>query len=338
MILEHAKIKSNLNNKIFHPIYLLFGDEPYYTDEIVASIEKKVLTESEKAFNQTIVYGKDVKAAQLLETARRLPMMANHQLVIVKEAQDLTDIAELETYVKNPVKTTILVLAHKHKKMDKRKKFYKDLLKSDQVIAHESKAIREWEINAWLEKYTKSRGLQVDSVGISLLAEFLGTDLSKIVHEVDKLVLVKDKDPKVTVADIEKNIGMSKEYSIFELCNVLCSRDATKVNKIINYFSQNPKAIFLPMVLGNMFNYFTKTQITKLAPNLNDYEIASAIKSSPNFVKDYRRFARNFNMHQLDSIFEMLNEYDLKSKGVGSTGATNEIELLKEICARILAL
>ena len=337
MILAYKEILSNLKKKIFHPIYFLFGDEPYYIDNLVDFIEDKVLSEADKAFNQSVLYGKDVTVDQIKEAASRLPMMAAYQVVIIKEAQEVGKIEELESYVAKAVPSTILVFAYKHKKVDKRKTFFKKLLKDQNVIAMESEAIKDYNLQAWMQQYLSGRGLKVAPVAVSLLVEFLGNDLSKIEKEIDKLIFVKDGDPNVSVDDIEKNIGISKEYNVFELNNALGDRDTLKCARIVKYFEQNPKAVFIGMAIGSIYGFFEKVHLTKVGSNISDNELARVIKLPPFLASRYRNYARNYQLPHIESIFTTLEEYDLKSKGVGATGGTESMSLLKELTAKILA-
>lgn len=333
---EVNNILSKLKKKEYHPIYFLYGTEALYIDQIVEFIEQKVLTESEKSFNQTILYGRDVEAPQIVEICSRLPMMASHQVVIVKEAQDIKQFEYFEHYIKKPVATTILVLAYKHKKIDKRKVIFKSLLKNAQVVSLETSEVRDYEIVGWISNYVKSRKLKVSSKGVELLAEFLGTNLSKITHEIDKLVLIKGEGASINEEDIEKNIGISKEYNIFELTNALGVKDSLKCFKIVNYFILNPKSLFLPLALGTIYSFYTKLFLVKYAGNADSRTLGSILKINPFIAKNYIGYAANYDLWQIKNIFDLLREYDLKSKGMGATGATSPGDLLKELIAKIL--
>ncbi|MCB9256587.1 MAG: DNA polymerase III subunit delta [Chitinophagales bacterium] len=337
MIKEFDQIVKDLKARIFHPIYFLFGDEAYYIDQLVEYIEKNVLTDAEKAFNQQSLYGKDVSVVQVLEAAGRLPMMANHQVLLVKEAQQLKSFEDLAAYVSKPVASTILVLAFKHQNPDKRKAIFKELLKSDNVVAMESKAIRDYEVAKWIEAYCRKKNLNLSTKGVEMLAEFLGTDISKIVNELDKLELVVGKGVAISEADIEKNIGASKDYNIFEFTNAMGLRNTEKTFRILQYFDANPKSLILPVALGTINGFFQKMYLTKFAGNMQDKDFGALLKLHPFVAKDYKKYAANYSAEQLEAIFELLGEYDLKSKGFGNKSAESA-DLLKEMCFKIYAL
>lgn len=334
---DYSQVLADLKNKIYQPIYFLFGDESYYIDSVVSYIEKNVLTETEKAFNFQVLYGKEVEAMQIAESASRLPMMANHQLIIVKEAQQLNNIQALEDYLNKPSQTTILVLAYKHKNPDKRTAFFKNLIASPHSAAMESKAIRDYEVAKWISAYAGEKKLNISPKGIEMLAEFLGADISKIVNEIDKLLMIKGVGANISEEDIEKNIGASKDYNIFELTAALGEKNSEKAFRILQYFSANPKAFVLIMALGTINGLYQKIYLCKHAVHADDRELASILKVGPYFVKDYKRYASKYGLDQLEKTFELINEYDLKSKGLGSK-TLSDSELLTELCYRIFNL
>lgn len=335
-MIEAKNIQKELKSKNFKPIYFLYGTEALYIDVISDYIEKNVLSESEKSFNQSILYGRDIDATNVVEVCTRLPMMASHQVVIIKEAQELKGFEKLDSYFKNPVKSTILVIAYKHKKVDKRKVIFKSLLKNSNVQVLESNVIREYEVVKWINTYIKSKKVNISPKGVELLAEFLGTDLSKITHEIDKLILVKGKGADISEEDIEKNIGISKNYNIFELNNALGLRDSLKSFKIVNYFISNPKNLFLPMALGTIYSFYTKLFLTKYSSTLDNNALSRVLKIHPFIAKDYKVYASKYNLRQIKNIFDDLRVYDLKSKGMGMSGSTSQGEILKELVAKIL--
>jgi DNA polymerase-3 subunit delta len=335
LITEYKQIVSNVKKKIFSPIYFLYGEEPFYIYKVTELIDETALTESEKSFNQTTVYGKDLDVGQLLEIVRRLPMMSNYQVVIVKEAQQLKNFEDLEGYLKNVVNSTILVLAYKHKSIDKRKKFWKDFVAMPNVIAMESTPLRDYQVKDWINSYLAEEKIAITPKGSEMLAEYLGTDLSKIMHEVEKLVLIKGKDSTITETDIEKNIGISREYNIFEFTNALGERDFLKANKIIKYFSLNPKSLVLVVALGNMFGFFTKVYLTKLSPQAGDKDLGALLSLNPFIAKNYKIYASKYTVAQLEGVLQLLETYDMKSKGMGATGNTDDVELLKELTIKI---
>lgn len=336
------EIISDLKVRKFKPLYLLHGEEPYYIDQIVAYMEDHVLGDMEKGFNQTVLYGKDTDMATILNAAKRYPMMSDYQLIIVKEAQDLkwgkeTEGAGKETdvilnYFEKPLPSTILVLAYKYANFDKRKKIYKAIAVNGVVF--QSDPVRDYKLMPWIEEHIKEKGYRIAPPAAALMAEYLGTDLSKIANEVDKLCLNIDKNTIIQTDDIQKNIGISKEYNVFELQKALASRNIVKCNQIVNYFAANPKANPMVMILANLGSYFTKILKYHYLSNKND--AAKELGVNPYFVKDYENAGRTFSLVKTFDIISLLREYDLKSKGVESTGNTGDGELLRELLFRIL--
>lgn len=333
---EANAILSKLKQKEFTPIYFLHGTEALYIDQITDYIEKNVLTESEQSFNQTLLYGRDVEASQIVEICSRLPMMASHQVVIVKEAQEIKGFEYLEKYFLKPVVSTILVLAYKHKKIDKRKVVFKNVLKNNQATILETELIKDYEVAKWIANYVKTKKLNFSPKAIELLAEFLGTDLAKITHEIDKLILIKGANASISEEDIEKNIGISKEYNIFELTNAIGEKNNVKTHQIVNYFIMNPKSLFLPLAISTIYSFFTKILLVKHSRSTDSKTLGSILKINPFIAKNYLVYAANYDYNSLIDIFEILRDYDLKSKGIGATGATSAGELLKEMLAKIL--
>ena len=328
------QIIKDLKAKKYAPIYFLMGDEPYYIDQITDYIADNVLKEEEKAFNQTIIYGKDVDAADIIQAARRYPMMAEHQVIIVKEAQNIKDIDRLEIYADNPLSSTILVVNYKYKKIDKRKKIYKLIDKKGVVF--EAKKLYENQIGTWLTGYVKSKGLNIDITAAQILVEYLGNDLSKIAHEVDKLLIAIGSGQKmITVDDIEKNIGISKEYNNFELNKAVLQRNAVKANRIIQSFAKNPKGYPIQVTIATLFGYFQKLMAYYYLPDKSKMAVASALKINPFFVSDYTTGARNYPARKVVQIISLLREYDMRSKGY-NTNETDTGELLKELIFKII--
>jgi DNA polymerase-3 subunit delta len=334
---EFAQVLTDLKNKIYHPIYFLFGEESYYIDQVVDYIEKHVLNESERAFNFQVLYGKEVDAMQVMESARRLPMMANHQLIIVKEAQQLSSFGKLEDYFKNPTPSTILVLAYKHSKPDKRKTVFKELIASKSSSAMESKAIRDYEVSKWITNYAREKKLTISPKGVEMLTEFLGADISKIVNEIDKLQMILGEKVSISEDDIERNIGASKDYNIFEFTAALGDKNLEKTYRILHYFEANPKGLVLPIALGTIHALYQKIYLCKYSGGSADRDLAVLLKTNPYFVKDYKRYANNYSLNQLERTFEILGEYDLKSKGLGNKSLTS-YELLTEMTYKIYSL
>ncbi len=233
------QIIGNLKNKIYHPVYFLMGEEPYYIDEISDYIEKNVLTESEKEFNQTIIYGRDTSVQAIVSAAKRYPMMANYQVVIIKEAQDVQKIEELEKYLENPLQSTLLVIGYKYKKIDKRKTFSKLIDKKG--VLFESKKLYDNQVPGWINDFVGRKGYRITPKATAMLADYLGTDLSKIVNEISKLILIIPEKAEINENLVEQNIGISKDFNIFELQNAIGTRNIFKANQIANYFRRQPK-------------------------------------------------------------------------------------------------
>nr|MBC7614053.1 DNA polymerase III subunit delta [Pseudopedobacter sp.] len=328
-------IIKDIKAKKLKPIYLLHGDESYYIDLISDYLEENVLNEMEKGFNQSVFYGKDTEIMMVLNAARRYPMMSDYQLILVKEAQDLKiDKAadQFQAYCENPLVSTILVLCHKYGKFDKRKKVYKSIEKKGLVF--ESNSIYENKVPAWIEDFIKSKGYHINPRASALLAEYLGNDLSKVANELEKLMLNVAKGQEIGTKEVQDNIGISKEYNVFELQNALAKRDVFKANQIINYFEANPKANPMVLIMGNLSGYFTK--ILKYHYIQDKSQAARELGVNPYFIKDYEVAARNFSLGKTFEVISLLREYDLKSKGVDSTGNTETGDLMKELVFKII--
>ena len=317
------------------PIYLLHGDESYYIDLLSDYLEQNVLSDAEKGFNQTILYGKDTEVMTLLNAAKRYPMMSDYQLVLVKEAQELKlDKAaeQFQAYCEHPLSSTILVLCHKYGKFDKRKKVYKVIEKNGVVF--ESASIYDNKVPAWIDDFVNAKGYKINPKASALLGEYLGNDLSKVANELEKLMLNVAKTQEIGTKEVQDNIGISKEYNVFELQNALARRDVFKANQIINYFEANPKANPLVLIMGNLAGYFTK--ILKYHYVADKSQLAKELGVNPYFVKDFDVAARNYNLGKTFEVISLLRAYDLKSKGVDSTGNTEHGDLLKELIFKII--
>ena len=337
-----VEIIKDLKAKKFKPLYLLQGEEPYYIDQVVDYMEHHILNDGERGFNQTVLYGKDTDMATILNAAKRYPMMSEYQVIIVKEAQDLKWAKETEgsskeaefalNYFEKPLPSTILILAYKYANFDKRKKIYKSILKNGVVF--QSDPVRDYKLMPWIEEHIKEKGYKIAPQAAALMAEYLGTDLSKIANEVEKLCLNIDKATTIQTDHIQRNIGISKEYNVFELQKALATRNVLKSNQIINYFAGNPKANPMIMVMANLNSYFSKILKYHYLPSKND--AARELGVSPYFVKDYETAARTFSAGKTFDIISLLREYDLKSKGLDSSGNVSDGDLLKELVFKIL--
>lgn len=331
-----STILADISKRKLKPIYLLHGEEAYYIDLITHALEHKVLSEAEKGFNQTVLYGKDTDWATLLNTAKRYPMMSDYQVVIVKEAQNLKwDKADefFQAYVEKPLTTTVLVFAYKYGKFDKRKKVYKSIEKSGVVL--ESAKIYDNKLAPWIDEYVKERGMKIHPQAAALMSEYLGTELSKVANELDKMMLNVPKEREIGVADVQNNIGISKDFNVFELNTALGKKDILKVNQIIDYFSANPKSNPIPVVMGSLYSYFSKILKFHYLPDKSQQTAAKELGVHPFFVKDYEMAARNYSIMKLFHIMSYLREYDLKSKGVDAVNLEPE-DLLKEMMFKVL--
>jgi DNA polymerase III subunit delta len=336
MAVTYEEIISDLKNRIFKPVYFLAGEEPYYIDLITEYIQEKVLPEDEKAFNQIIFYGDDTNIAEIIDTARRFPMMSSHQVLIIKEAQSLKKLDDLIVYLEKPLLSTILVFSYKYKTIDKRTKLYK-ILESHGVY-FESSRIRDYLIPAWIERYLMVKGIKTDPNASAMLTEYLGTDLHKIVNELEKLIITLPAGkPSITTALIEKNIGISKDYNNFELQKAIGEKNILKANMIVHYFADNPKDNPITLSIASLFGFFSKLLTFHYLTDKSKNNVAAVLKVNPFFVKEYENSASKFNVSKTVQIISLLRTYDMKSKGFGDTG-TDPGELLKELVFRILHL
>lgn len=330
--MTYDQIISDLENKIYRPIYLLTGEEAFYIDKISDYIAKNILTDTEREFNQTVVYGKDTEARQIDNISKRFPMMSNHQVIIVKEAQDIKNIDDLQHYVEKPLNSTVLVLCYKYKKIDKKKKLYKSIVKNGVVF--ESKKLYDNQIPDWISTQLRLRGFSIMPDASAMLSEFLGNDLNKIQNEINKLCIILKPGSKITALDIEKNIGVSKDYNIFELQKALGEKDILKVNKIINYFAENQKDHNIIMVITSLFGYFSKLLSIYFVQDRSQGNLASILQVNPYFVRDYLAAMKKYPAKKLVEIISLLREYDMKSKGVDSSAEPGE--LLRELMFKIM--
>lgn len=330
--MEFNQIIRDLKNRVYYPIYLLNGDEEYFIDEISDYIEKSVLDENEQEFNKTVLYGLDTDVLTVESEAKRYPMMASHNVVIVKEAQHLKKIENLANYAKNPSATTILVLNYKHKKADGRAVFTKEVKKNG--VFFTSKRLYDNQVGPWIERYLKDEGYSITPKASLMLVEFLGTDLSKISNELNKLMLNLPSGSVVDPKAIEENIGISKDYNAFELNNALGDRNILKANQIILHFGNNEKAYPLPLILPAIYRFFSHLLLFHTVKNRSNQEIAAKLGVNPFFVKDYQAAARNYSVKRIARAIASLRKADLLSKGVG--GNLSNYEILRELVFEVL--
>lgn len=344
--MEFKEIMASLKKKEYKPVYFLMGEEPYFIDAVSDYIEKNVLDETEKEFNQTVLYGRDVDLLTVLSNAKRFPMMSDRQVVIVKEAQNIrgligkdeeggaaTDKAKhpFLTYLENPQKSTILVICYKYKTVDKRTSIAKQLNKYAVVL--ESKKLYDNEVAGWITAFVKSKNYNISPPAAALLAEYLGNDISKVVNEIEKLAILLPAQTEINTDHIQKNIGISKEYNIFELQKALGTKNILKANQIVNYFAANPKDNPLVVTITSLYSYFNKILTYHFLTDKST--AAAALGVNPYFLKDYQQASALYPALKIKTIVSDLRTYDLKSKGVGNGSADNG-ELLKELIFKIL--
>lgn len=352
---EVNQILLDLKRRIFKPIYFLSGEEAHYIDVISDYIEHNVLDGADKEFNQTVVYGKDADLVTILGLAKQFPMMSEHQVVIVKEAQNIKELnkstgaegvgdstsntttntatQQFLNYIDNPQPTTILVFCFKYKTIDKRTAIAKALQK--QAVYLESPKLYDNQIPDWITSYVKEKNYSVGPKATFLMSEFLGNDLSKIANEINKLLISLPSGSEITPELVQENIGISKDYNVFELQDALAKKDVLRANRIITHFASNEKEHPTVMVLSSLFGYYSKLLKYQFLTDKSKFAAAQALGVNPYFVDGYARAAQNYNSVKLKSIFSYLKECDLKSKGVENSGITNG-ELLKELVFKIL--
>ena len=332
--MEEAKqIVTSIQKGDIKPIYFLMGEEAYYIDKISDYIENNILDEAEKGFNQMVLYGRDISIDDIVSNAKRYPMMAERQVVIVKEAQDLSrTIEKLVDYVNNPQPTTVLVVNYKYKKIDKRKGLFKALQKVNAVF--ESKKLYDNQVPDWIRRVLSGQGYQITPKASQMLVEFLGTDLSKIENELNKLKIVLPEGSQITPEAIEENIGISKDYNNFELRKAVGERNMTKAFKIVKYFGDNPKDNPMVVTVSLLFNFFSQLMQYHGLNDKSPRSVASALKINPYFVNEYSSAARDFPMKNVSKAISLLRDFDVKGKGVGAN-AISQDDLLKELLVKI---
>ncbi len=332
---EVKQLVADIKSGNLKPIYFLMGEEPYYIDKISDFIEQNVLSEEEKGFNQMVLYGRDVSIDDIVANAKRYPMMAERQVVIVKEAQDLSrTIEKLVDYASNPQPTTVLVVNYKYKKLDKRKALYKAINKIG--VVYESKKLYENQVGEWIRRVLSPKEYSITPKASQMLVEFLGTDLSKINNELEKLQIILPKGSQITPELIEENIGISKDYNNFELRKAVGNKDVVKAQQIVNYFGENPKANPMVVTVSLLFNFFAQLLHYHGLNDKSSRSVASALRINPYFVNEYITAARNYPMKKVSMIISTLREFDVKSKGVGAN-AVPQGDLLKELLVRIMS-
>lgn len=336
IISSYKKVLESLKNKTYSPVYFLYGEESFYIDELTNYIEHNTVDEADRDFNQLVVYGRDLTAREVIDQARRFPMMGNILLVVVKEAQDIKDLEPLESYFKKPTESTILVINYKHKKLDKRKALYKLLSKSEKVVLFESAKLYDNKIPDWISDKVREMGFLIPPASALLLSEYLGNDLNRISNELKKLIISLKPGDIITSDLIEQNIGISKEFNIFELTKAISNKDAFRAFRIIQYFEANPKQNPLFLVIPMLFSYFMKVFLFHQVSRESKSDASRKLGINPFFYGEYKMAAKNYPPEQLKQIIAQLHDLDLKSKGVGLRDATS-FGPLKDFTLQILS-
>ncbi len=335
--LTYDSVMKELQERRFRPVYYLMGDEPYYIDKISDWIAENVLQPEERDFNQTILFGSDVNAAQIVDTARRYPMMAERQVVIVKEAQNVKNTEPLEKYFKHPMATTVLVMCHKNGKIDGRKQSYVKAIREAGVL-FESARLRERDLPAFIERYLKGHGASIDPKSTQMIADSIGADLNRLTGELDKVLLsLPETDKRVTPQIVEDQIGVSKDFNAFELRDAIVNRNILKANQIVKYFDENPKAGGLYALLPLVFNYFQNLMLAYYCPQKGSQEAMAQWLDmrTPWAARDYMTGMRNYSGVKTLQIISKIREIDAKSKGLDNPN-TPAGELMKELLFFIL--
>lgn len=333
--LSSEKILKDIQNRVFYPIYFLHGEEAFFIDAISDAISDTVLNESEKDFDQSVVYGRDVDVQSIISSAKRYPMIATYQVLIVKEAQNLKNIDELISYVQNPQPSTILVVCYKYGKIDGRKKLGAYLKNDKNSVFFEAAKKYDDQIPDWIIQFVNKKGFSIRPDQALLLSEHLGNDLTKISNELEKLFISMKAGESITQDLIERNIGISKDYNVFELQKALGRKDVEKCNRIINYFASDLKNYPIQMVIPILFSFFSNIMTIHALTDKSSRNVASALSVNPFFVNDYLLASKNYSYPKLLKIIGYFREYDMKSKGVGNI-STEDGELMRELIFKIL--
>lgn len=331
--MDHKQIIANIESGKFEKIYFLHGEEPLFIDMITNSIVKHALQEHERDFNQTVKYGKEVDALSIISEAKSYPMMAERRLVVLKEAQDFKGIEDLTPYFEDPNDQTVFVINYKYKKYDSRKKSMKAAAKNGLVF--KSEKVKEYRLPDWIKAHVVSNGYSISPKATMLLAEFLGNDLSRIVNEIEKLEILVEKGTTINEIHIEENIGISKDYNVFELINAVGSRNVQKANRIVDYFDHNPKATSIIVVISNLFNHYSRLMRIHFLPNKSRDAVSAALKVHPFVAGELVTSSKIYNPKKIAANIAVLHEYDLKSKGVGNSSFTHG-QLMKELIFRLM--
>jgi DNA polymerase-3 subunit delta len=328
------KILNDWKKLKFKPVYWLEGEEEFYIDQLVDYAEHSILTEAEAGFNLTVFYGKDADWAAVINSCRRYPMFAERQVVLLKEAQQMRDIDKLEAYIEKPLGSTVFVVAYKEKKVDGRSKLAKLLKDKAELLT--TRKMYDNQLPEWTGGLISSKGYNISQKALLLLVDHIGNDLSRINNEVNKLLVNLTGRTNITEDDIERYVGVSKEYNVFELQDAFAKKDRVKAIRIIQYFESNPKAAPIQLILPSIYNFFSKAYMIFAQPSRDEKTVAAAIGVNPYFVKDYLAAVRSYDYQGIENGLLLLHAYNLKSIGIGSSG-TEDASLLKELVVKIMA-
>ncbi len=329
------QIENDIKSKKFSPIYLLMGEEEFYIDYLTNLIIENSISKSEKEFNYNVLYGKETDIDEIISICKKFPLMSNHQVVVIKEAQDLSrTIDKLSDYANNFLESTILIINYKHKSLDKRKSLYKLISKNGVVF--ESKRLYENQVQQWIKDQLNNKSIKISNKAVAMIVDFLGTDLSKIDNELTKLLQLKKNLKEVSENEIEKYIGISKEYNNFELRNAISEKNAFKAFQIADYFAKNPNSNPLVVTISMVFDFFSKLLLYHANESLPDSKKAIIMKINPYFIKEYNKASKNYSIKKVTQVISIIREYDLKSKGSGVKN-TSHLELLNEMIVRIIS-
>ncbi len=326
-------ILTSWEKKSFKPVYWLEGDEEYYINLVVDYAEHKILTESEKSFNLTVFYGRDANWPDVVNACSRYPMFADKQVVLLKEAQHMKDLDKLENYIKHPLASTIFIVSHKEKKVDGKTRFGKFLKEKTEYVA--TKKMYDNQLPDWTSQLVQKKGFTISQKALMLVVEHIGNDLNRIESEIEKLSVNLGAKKNITEDDVERYVGISKEYNIFELQDAFGKRDLAKAIKIIQFFETNPRAFPMVMILPSLYNYFSKCFMVFSVTGKDEKGVAAALGISPYFIKDYLVSVKKFSFDGVERALLLLHEYNLKSIGINSSGTT-DASLLKELAYKII--
>ena len=335
------KIIKDWKSSKFKPVYWLEGEEEYFIDKAVEYAEQHILKPDEAAFNLTVFYGKDAAWADVINACRRYPMFAERQVILLKEAQQMRDLEKLESYIENPLGSTVFVVSYKEKKLDARKKFTKLVKEKGELVT--TKKLYENQLPEWTSELLAAKGLTITPKGLALLIDHIGNDLNRIENEIEKISVnllhgskTAEKRTSITESDIEEYIGVSKDFNVFELQSAIAMKDLAKAIRIVGYFEANPKAGPIQLILPSLYTFFSKVFMVFGAPSQDEKGIAAAIGINPYFAKDYLQAARLYSYPGVEKILLLLHNYNLKSVGVNDAG-TEDASLLKEMIVKMMS-